>query len=186
MFGAYDIPEGGMTPEQIERRQKIAAAMMSRTGAPRNVGEGLDAASRSILGALMMRRAEKMGAEQQASQAVEDSFGGMPPADGDALFADILGGGGGGSAGSVVGSSGPLVFEPEDMPGQTSNPADALAMGGGPTSAAAASYISPGEASAAMQAGAERTGIMGPTRAAEQELRRRPRPQRLPTFGFGG
>lgn len=49
------------TPEQAEARKKIAQSLMASQGRATNAGQGLSDAARQIIGALLMRRAEKAG-----------------------------------------------------------------------------------------------------------------------------
>jgi hypothetical protein len=151
-----------LTPEALKKRRELASAMMKRTGSPKNVGEGLDAASRSIMGALLLKQQEKMGAananrmadpgsiayiddQSAATEAFAGLFGGSTG--GGNPFAAP--GGGGSSApasggyGGQTGSSGtdplysaPAALEPSINGPMTSQ--DALIMGGGPTASAGA------------------------------------------------
>lgn len=52
----------GQTYEQLQRRRAVAAAMMQQQRAPQNVGEGISSAAKSIAGALIARRADKLDA----------------------------------------------------------------------------------------------------------------------------
>lgn len=47
------------TYEQLQTQRRLAEAMMQRQGTPQNVGQGLEAASGRILGALMNKRADE-------------------------------------------------------------------------------------------------------------------------------
>jgi hypothetical protein len=89
----------GMTAEGVAQRRKIADAMMSRKGAPKNVGEGMDAASRAIMGALLARHAEKQGAANAAASQAAANAQMMGTEGFGSEFDEFFGGGGGGAGG---------------------------------------------------------------------------------------
>lgn len=79
---AFD-PSKGETPDTIAKKRAIAEAIAARamSGAPRNVGEGLNAVGQALLYRQMMRRADTAQREgsQGASAAFSSLFGGNFP-----------------------------------------------------------------------------------------------------------
>ena len=79
---AFD-PSRGETPDTIAKKRAIAEAIAARamSGAPRNVGEGLNAVGQALLYRQMMRRADTAQREgsQGASAAFSSLFGGNFP-----------------------------------------------------------------------------------------------------------
>ncbi|WP_245424321.1 phage tail tip lysozyme [Sinorhizobium sp. BJ1] len=72
---AYSFLFGGNTnetPESIKRKRELAMAIMGASGAPRNVGEGLNALGSGIVAGVMNRRADK--AEGAGRSAASDLF----------------------------------------------------------------------------------------------------------------
>ncbi|MEY9328239.1 phage tail tip lysozyme [Sinorhizobium fredii] len=62
----------GETPDSIKRKRELAMAIMGASGAPRNVGEGLNALGSGIVAGVMNRRADK--AEKTGRSAATDLF----------------------------------------------------------------------------------------------------------------
>lgn len=160
-----------ITPGEVSKRRAIADAMMKRTRTPQNVGEGIDAASRNIMGALLARRMGSVDYAQDQAAGVAGSYGDVGEAEGDALFGDLFGGGGG-AGGGMAGGAAPMYGD------ATLNPAitgpvtsyDALVMGGGPTNDAAAVLDIYGQPSVDQRNAALANGG-GPTRAAAESMR---------------
>lgn len=79
---AFD-PSKGETPDTIAKKRAIAEAIAARamSGAPRNVGEGLNAVGQALLYRQMMRKADTAQREgsQGASAAFSSLFGGNFP-----------------------------------------------------------------------------------------------------------
>ncbi|MDE4602454.1 hypothetical protein LOF12_14020 [Sinorhizobium meliloti] len=67
---AYSFLFGGNTketPESIKRKRELAMAIMGASGAPKNIGEGLNALGSGIVAGVMNRRANKAEDEGRAS-----------------------------------------------------------------------------------------------------------------------
>lgn len=104
------------TPEQLKAQRQIAEAMMKRNRAPQNVGEGLDAASRSIMGALLARNADKKDAKarKDASSAYDGLFGTSEGASAYDSFFGSSGGGGYGGGGYMPAPQQPWAPTPAE------------------------------------------------------------------------
>ena len=68
-----------LNEEQADARRRMARSLLTQNYSPRNVGEGLHSAGRSILGALMMRQADRSGANMDGLQEVAASGQPVPP-----------------------------------------------------------------------------------------------------------
>lgn len=87
------------TPETIKRKRDIARALMAAQGAPRNVGEGLNALGDGIVAAVLDRRAAS--AEKAGLESAAKDF---------APLASMFGGG----ASSSASSGGTMAAKPDD------------------------------------------------------------------------
>lgn len=54
-----------MSYDEMQAKRRMAQALIGKSGTPRNVGEGINSAAKSIAGALMLRSANKEGERQR-------------------------------------------------------------------------------------------------------------------------
>lgn len=117
------------TPETIKRKREIARALMASQGAPRNIGEGLNALGDGIVSAVLDRRAAS--AEKAGLEAAARDF---------APIASMFGGGAGGGI-PQMGSEAAAASTDNGRVGSTIDFARGEAGGASPDVAGLESYI---------------------------------------------